>query len=244
MICKFCGVQSDIMSSNNSFMRGVRSIFHPGKESAGSLDIWGSLKIYYSIAIISTILTAIAIGIMYALGVYSRLGGGLHVFGIASVFSSSAPIISILSAAITIFIIVPISIFAMAIIYQLIGKNFLNAWRGTYEKTFAAAMFSVLPVTLFYWAISIPVLGLVFAFVFGIWDFVVLTIALASQHKIERTKSIIIVLVGAIFSIIIAMLVFSFFTAESFAAVLPSIPSTTVISPGNASIIPVGSAIP
>ncbi|MEM0201842.1 MAG: YIP1 family protein [Candidatus Micrarchaeaceae archaeon] len=233
------------MNRNNPFVKGIRSIFHPGKETAVSLDIWGSLKIYYSIAIISIVLTAIAIGIMSALGIYSSGISPLS-NGLFSMLRAGIPIISIVSAAIGIFIVIPILVFISAIIYQLIGKNFLNAWKGSYEKTFAAVMFGVLPVILFYWAVSIPIIGIFFAFIFGIWELVVLTIALSSQHKIERTKSVIVILVSTIFSIMLVVLVMVFFAIGMFGAIAPyAIPSSaSAIYPSNLSIISGGAGLP
>ena len=233
------------MNRNNSFAKGVRSVFHPGKETAAKLDIMGSLKIYYSVAIISIVLTAIIIGIMSALGI-SPSSVSPSTSSLFSALPISVSIISIMSAIVGIFIIVPILIFIMAIIYQLIGKNFLNAWKDSYEKTFAAAMFGVLPVILFYWAISIPIIGIFLAFIFTIWDFVVLTIALSSQHKIERTKSVIVILVGALFSITLAVLIMMFVAMGLFSAVSPYvIPSSThAIYPGNISIISGGAGLP
>ncbi|EQD48774.1 conserved hypothetical protein, membrane [mine drainage metagenome] len=231
------------MNSGNPLMKGIRSIFHPGRETSGSLDIWGSLKIYYSVAIISIILTAIVTGIMAMAGIYPSNGISPYSAGIASLLPASISTISIVSAVIGMLVVVPILLFIMAIIYQLIGRNFLNAWKGSYEKTFAAAMFGVLPAILFYWAMSIPIAGIVLAFIFSIWDFVVLTIALSSQHKIERTKSIIVVLVGAIFSITLAMLIMMFFAVGFFSAVGPHVIPTSTY-PGNVSIVSGGSALP
>ncbi len=233
------------MSNNNPFVKGVRSIFHPGKETSASLDIWGSLKIYYSVAIISIVLTAIAIGIMSIAGVHAgpAFSGSA---GIASMLSASLPLISLISAAIGIFIAVPILLFIMAIIYQLIGKNFLNSWKGGYERTFAATMFGVLPAIFFYWAISIPLIGIAIAFILGIWDFVVLAIALSSQHKIDRTKSVVVLLVSAIFSVLLVMLIIMFSAISAFSLVQPYIlpSSASIIYPANVSAIPIGAGLP
>lgn len=216
-------------------MKGVMAVFHPGKETAVNLDLWGSLKIYYSMAIISVVLAAIAITVMSALGIYSS--GGLNPFGrsIAAVMPVSIPVVSIVSAMIGIFVAVPIILFIVSIVYQLIGKNFLNAWKGGYEKTFAAVMFSLMPTLLFYWAISIPVIGVFLAFIFGIWSFVVLVIALSSQHHIERYKSVIVVLVSEILSIALVLILMMVFAFGIFSSVItsPLFPSNvTAITPG------------
>ncbi len=222
------------MKTSNPFVKGVMAVFHPGKETTVNLDLWGSLKVYYSMAILSIVLAAIAIAVMSALGIYS--GGGLNPFGrsIAAMMPVSIPIVSIVSAIIGIFVAVPIILFIVAIVYQLIGKNFLNAWRGGYEKTFAAVMFSLMPTLLFYWAISIPVIGIFLAFIFGIWSFVVLVIALSSQHRIERSKSVIVVLVGEIFSIALVLILMMVFALGIFSSMvtLPLFPSNiTAITP-------------
>lgn len=183
------------MGIYENITRGISSLTHPSSEGSKSLRISESLLIYYPIALISLIL---AIIVNYAYRSYS--GATTYMHG----FVAMHPI----ALAIVYLVAIPIGIFIDAAIYQLVGKYFLNAFKGAYSKTFAAYTFAIMPFLALYWIAQIPILIIPLDMLIAIWSMVILVIAIAAQHKIKRTDAVITVITAFALMCIIACFVF------------------------------------
>ncbi len=183
------------MGIYENIKRGISSLMHPSLASKGDLSISKSLSIYYPIAIISLIL---AIIVNYAYRSY-RSGAAY-----ANVSIAMHPIV----LAVIYLVAIPLSIFIDAAIYQIVGKHFLNAWKGAYSKTFTAYTFAIMPFLALYWIAQIPILIIPLDMLIAIWSMVILVIAIATQHKIKRTDAAITFITAVAFMFIIACFVF------------------------------------
>lgn len=181
------------------FKKGWKLLVSPSKEAKGNYSIGKSLKFYYTVAVFGFVFAAIVASLLMLAGspvstvLAQPLGTGL---GFALIW-----------LALLVFVMVPVGIFVNAAIYHLIGKFFLNAWKGLYNKTFAAATAAVAPITMLYWLFLFPVAGIVFAVIFGAWEAVILVIALSVQQKTTRVNAAVVL--GILAAIVIMALMFT-----------------------------------
>lgn len=184
---------------------GWNIMLHPGKATKKTLSVSEGLKYYYKLAIVPLVITII-IGIVVAVA-----------FPGISKTPSSNPLMSsygagslggagiVVAAIIGLLVANPIGILISSALLQLFGKHLFKAYKNDYEHTFTAyAKGGIVPSTMFYWLSSLPVIGVAFAAIFGIWSFIVAIIALANQQGITRWKSLGVVIgTGVIVYIII-----------------------------------------
>ncbi len=190
------------MNFGEDIRRGYSALLHPGSESKSAFSIWRALGFYYALTAIPFVLYVVIGYIMVKLGLIATL---------MPFYSSLSPIgvlpALLLTAILYFWILVPIGLFINAFIYQLIGKNFLRLWNGSYEKTFTAAMFGALPVMLFYWLVSIPVVNALYLGIMGVWGLIVLTVALSNQQKVKRIEAFWAMGVAVVLTLILVMIV-------------------------------------
>ena len=191
----------------------------PGKAAKKVHTLGEALKLYYIISVIPFILYLV-FGL--ALSAYVGVAAFNYLPIISAPGLTSTLSIAVVSSAILLFfILVPIGIAIDAFIFQLVGRFFLNAWKGQYPKTFTAVTFSVLPVVFFYWFLLLPGLNALYIIVVPIWAMVLLVISLASQQGITRLNSALVVFITTAIK-----LLFVFLVATSVFAFLGSIVAT------------------
>ncbi len=172
------------MNFGEDLKRGYSALLHPGSESKPAFSIGRTLGFYYELTAIPFVLYVVIGYIMASLGLNTTL---MPFYGS---FSSIGVLPALLLTAVLYFwILVPIGLFLDAVIYHLVGRNFLRLWNGNYERTFTAVMFGALPVMLFYWLVSIPVVNALYLGIMGVWGLVVLTVALSNQQKVKRIEA-------------------------------------------------------
>ncbi len=196
----------------------LRVIIAPGKNAKKALTVGSALKIYYEASIVP-LLFAIFIGVLLLdAGIQNitvPLIGSFAVFGMQAALA--------LAIIISMWVLVPIGLFINAFFYQIIGKRVLNAWNGAYEKTFAASMFGVLPQTMLYWLLAIPILSIIALAIIFVWNFIVLIIGLAVQQKTSRVNAFVAILATVISVMAIAMiLIFAATTLYMLPATVPA----------------------
>ncbi len=177
--------------------KGFSMLFNPSGDAKGNYSIGKSLKFYYTVAILSAIFAAIVFSVAYFAGASATsitLLMGAH----GSLY------IGLLLIALMLFVFIPIGIFIDSAIYQLVGRFFLKTFKSTYEKTFAAVAGAITPVTLLFWLLYIPFVGLGFAVLIGVWEFVLLVITLSVQQRTTRVSVAVTLLVAIAIMAIIA----------------------------------------
>lgn len=185
------------MGLYSNLKRGLASLVHPGAESSGKLGISKALGIYYPVAVVGLILALIvSYGYSYA---YHTAPTGY--------FSGSYGHAILLVALYL--VLMPIGIFIDAAIYHIVGKYFLNAWKGDYPKSFAAYTFGILPFVSLYWLAQVPLLKIPITLLIAVWSVVMIVIAFASQHKIRRVDAAVVVMVTFIAALVIVFLIIS-----------------------------------
>ena len=184
---------------------GWNIMLHPGKATKKTLSVSEGLKYYYRLAIIPLVIS-IVIGAIAAAALPGLAGSAstnplMSSYGLGAIGG-----VGIIAAAIVGLLIAnPIGMLISAALLQLFGKHLFKAYKNDYEHTFTAyAKGGIVPSTMFYWLSSLPVIGIAFAVIFGIWSFIVAIIALANQQGISRWKSLgVIIGTGVIVYIII-----------------------------------------
>jgi hypothetical protein len=212
-------------------------LWNPVKCSKRKLDLGGALKLYYTLAILPFIVYIVFGVVAASLGVSAG-------FGMSSPFHAFRPFVTSLSyfaviagAVVLFFIAIPLSIAIDALIYQLIGRMFLNVWKGKYEKTFTALMFGILPMLALLWLSFIPFLNAIFIVIAPIWTIIVFTAALSVQQNITKLNAFMTMLIKSLLVVLVLMLL-GLSVFASFAYIVGSlIPAGSLTGPiGNATV--------
>jgi hypothetical protein len=188
------------MGFSDRLRKGFRLLFNPSKEAKGNYGVKKSLKFFYSLAVLGFIFAAVIAAILYAAGV-----GQSNLMLFSSMQSTYSIYIIILGIALTMFVFEPVGLFINAALYQLVGRFFLKAWNGGYERTFAASAAAAVPAVLLMWLLLFPVAGVVFAAIVGVWGIVVLVIALSVQQRVTRLKALAVILVTLVIVVAVVM---------------------------------------
>ncbi|MCL4382082.1 YIP1 family protein [Candidatus Marsarchaeota archaeon] len=197
------------MEQKNKFASGFKTLFSPGKESSRKIDLVSAMKMYYSVAAFGFVVAVLVSVLVH------YYGGGLGIFH-SSLYNLSSilpgipylhAVLYIIMMAVLFFLLIPIGLFINAAIYHAVGKFFLKAWNGGYEKTFVAVVFGEMPALFLFWLMLLPFVKLFAVALICVWEFVILTIALASQHKVDRVKSFAALLATLFIIVAIALLV-------------------------------------
>ncbi len=183
-------------------------LWNPAKESKLNVDVLGALKFYYKAGILGMLIYWI-VGTML-------ISAGISIARYMPLIPYRPYLISYLSFAFLIFsgilyflILVPIGMIINSLVYHAVGKYLLEAWNGSYEKTFAAVAFSEIPLVLFFWIILLPFVR-IFMAIFAFWQIIILIVALSVQQRTSRTDAFVVILATLILSILFAILVMAF----------------------------------
>lgn len=186
---------------------GWKVYFHPSLLAKSRMSVGDALKFYYQNTVIPAIIFIIIGAAMILLGVSTY---GSTLFGGNAAFLAGIGAAAIVMGLMYFWILVPISIFINAFIYQLVGYNLLRIFDKNYDRSFAAVMFAELPMMLLYWVVAIPVVGIVALVVLSVWSIVVLIVSLASQHKIKRTDAVVAILAAMLLVFALTAVIFAF----------------------------------
>lgn len=179
------------MGFGDRLRKGFSMLFNPSKDAKGNYSVGKSLKFYYSVAILSAIFAAVVFSIAHF------AGAPPSAIPLAMAFGTAAPFyLGLVFIAVLMFVFVPIGMFIDSAIYHLVGRFFLKTFKHTYEKTFAGVAGALTPVSLLIWLLFIPVAGMGFAVLIGIWEFVLLVITLSVQQRTNRLVSAVTLLVA------------------------------------------------
>lgn len=180
-------------------------VWHPEKNAKRQLDFGSALKLYYTVAVLPFIAYIIVGSIMVWAGISTH--PATHLFysfrGLLSTLSYASVVIG---GILIFFVILPICIAIDSLIYQLVAKFFLNAWKGDYERTFSALVFALFPLLLLFWLSAIPFLNVFFIILAPVWSIVVLVIALSTQQKITRLNTLFIMIVKSLLVLMVLLL--------------------------------------
>ena len=177
----------------------------PGTTAKRSMRAGAALALYYKLSIIPFLIFC-AIGLLLANSLSSTLTPHMMLPFASSLIPYLGSLAIIGSAILFFWILIPISIAINSLIYQLVGRFFLNSLKGNYDKTFTALTFGIFPTALFYWLVLVPVLNVFYIVVASIWAIVVQVIALSAQHKITRLQAAGTIAATAVLVILVAVL--------------------------------------
>ena len=209
------------MGFAENIRRGYTSLLSPGSATKKHMSIMGALSFYYMLSIIPFVLFVAIGSLVLAANMNMNVLPFWSNFGYQFGLTTTSFLFLLLGGILYFWVFVPIGIFINALLYQLVGKFFLNIWRGTYDKTFTAAMFGVLPSMLFYWLMPIPIINIFYLAVFGVWSFVVFVIALANQQKVARMSAFL----GMLATVTIVVFATMIFMILLFVTAVPPLPA-------------------
>ncbi|VVB77115.1 Yip1 domain protein [uncultured archaeon] len=185
--------------------RSFRLLLRPSKESSGKMKLVDSLKFYYSASLIPLLLIMVV--------AFLRINYGPHINFIKlfpMAYSTSVTMgvgaVVVALALLYVWVLVPIGFFIDAAIYQVVGKNFLRLFKGSFENSFSAVTLGSMPMVLLGWLILVPGVNVLAFAVLPVWSLVVLIIALSAQQKITRLQAIGTMVVTAFLAFMTVML--------------------------------------
>jgi hypothetical protein len=165
---------------------GFNIMLHPKSATQKERKIGEALAFYYKLSIIPLVLD-----IILALAVPSASATGLS--ALPTGFLSG---LLVIGGILALLVIIPISLFVTAFIYQIFGKLF-KVFSNPYSNTFTATVYGIVPTILFYWLTPIP-LGSLVLIIFEIWAFIVTILAIANQQKTSALKAFAVIIVTGI----------------------------------------------
>ena len=196
---------------------GWKVYFHPSFLATSKMSVGDALKFYYQNTIVPAIIFIIIGAAMISLGISSY---GSTIFGGNAAFLAGIGAVAIVLGLVYFWVLVPISIFINAFIYQLVGYNLLKIFDKNYDRSFAAVMFAELPMMLLYWVVAIPIVGIAALVVLSVWSMVVLIVSLAAQHKVKRTDAVVAILAAMLLVFALTAVIFAFTYIFASAALL------------------------
>ncbi|MCL4388595.1 MAG: hypothetical protein M1564_04115 [Candidatus Marsarchaeota archaeon] len=196
---------------------GWKVYFHPSFLAKSKMSVGDALKFYYQNTIVPAIIFIIIGAAMISLGISSY---GSTIFGGNAAFLAGIGAVAIVLGLVYFWVLVPISIFINAFIYQLVGYNLLKIFDKNYDRSFAAVMFAELPMMLLYWVVAIPIVGIAALVVLSVWSMVVLIVSLAAQHKVKRTDAVVAILAAMLLVFALTAVIFAFTYIFASAALL------------------------
>jgi len=199
------------MTYVDDLKKGFAAVFSPVEGTRNGMDVIKALRFYYEFSLLPFIAFIIVASIMAHFG--AIMPSYVPFLSMLLYNPAFAEIAVIISAIVLFWIVTPIGFFINAAIYQVVGYNFLHAWKGDYAKTFSAVMFGSLPLLLFYWLVPVPILGVLALMVFAVWDIIVLVIALSNLQKLSRLAAIGVIFVSVAIVLVAVMILFALTTA-------------------------------
>lgn len=188
------------IKKTSSIKKAYDILFHPGKASEEKIKLSTAFKFYFKIAIIGFLIYALTGTVML------HFNYKIPHFSLLFSFFPNYFFDILISGIILFFILIPIGLIIDAAIYHLFGKFLLKAWNGNYSLTLNAAVFASVPALLLSWLLLIHYIKIIGILLIGIWEFVILIIALSGQQKTTRVNAFISVFASILFVILIAFL--------------------------------------
>jgi len=186
---------------------GLQAMLRPGEMTKKSMEVGEAYSFYYKatlLPLVAMIIVSLALaGAIAASPLGSLLGGVVGGGALASAIA--IPIL-------TIWVIIPISILIDGGLYHIFGR-WTGQFKGDFNKTLTATMFSFMPTTIFLFALIVPTsIGLFPLFI--IWDLIVLVLALQNQQKVGWNIAfgvvvITVAVIAAIIGIVLSVLAIS-----------------------------------
>lgn len=171
-------------------------VWNPEKYAKRQLNFGNALKLYYTLAVFAFIAYVVVGSLAVAAGAGVHAVSAPFPVSVLQSLVTSVSYVSVLWGGILLFfVVIPLGLAIYAVLYQIIAKHFLNIWKGTYDKTFAALVFGAFPSLLLYWLSVVPVFNAIFIILAPIWGFVVLVVALSAQQKVTRLNALLAVAV-------------------------------------------------
>lgn len=183
-------------------------VWNPGKYSKRKSDFGSALKLYYSLSLIPFLAYVVigAIAISMGIGAVSAMSTSPLAVAIAS-FATSVSYASLIGGAIVLFFIaIPVGLMINALVYQIVGKTFLNVWRGSYDKTFAALVYAVMPILLLMWLSVVPYMNSIFIVLAPLWSLVVFVTAMSAQQGITKLNVLVVGIVKSLLVVLVLTL--------------------------------------
>ncbi len=186
--------------------KGFDIMLGPSRHIPKSGGIAGTLKFYYKATFIPLLLA-----VVFAYFLHPTFPGFGMMNGYYALASFTLSMYLIL-LVIGVWVIIPVSSAVNAFVYHVVGKFFLNVWKGKYDATFNATLLSALPFALLVFLLPIPGIRALYLFFAVFWHMILLTIALAVLQKVKRMEALF-----ALFTTCVAALL-AFATAVPFFA--------------------------
>ncbi len=199
---------------------GFGVMLRPTENTKKTMDIGKAFGWYFRVTFIPLIaLIIVSLALVGALAASPVFG----VFG--STFATIGIVAAIIVPLVFLWALIPVTIFISAGLYHLVG-TWTKTFKGDFNKTFTATMFSKLPTMIFLWVLLIPATS-AFYVIFVVWELIVLLLALSNQQKIKWNVALgTVIITDVIVTAVLALLLTLFGIAINGAiagAVLPHI---------------------
>ena len=206
-------------------------VWDPAKYTKRKLNFGAAIRLYYMLAAVPFVAYVVLGLISVYLGLPSHRIGATHLLTPLYILFASSSYLSVIWGGIVLFfILLPIGMAIDAVVYQIIVKFFLNMWKGSYDTTFTALVYSSFPILLLLWLSVLPLFNSLFIIVAPIWSIVVLVIALSNQQNVTRLNALLaIVIKSALLIFVLALISVSIFSAAVY--VLSSVIPVSSIGP-------------
>ena len=207
------GITSDLKA-------GLQVMLHPGENTKKSMEVGEAYSWYFKATLIplaALIVVALVLASAFASSpIYSLIG--LHLFGLGIASAIVVPLLFV-------WVLIPVGILISAGLYHIVG-TWAGVFKGDFNKTLTATMFSKMPTTIFLFTAIVPAAA-AFYVLFAIWELIVLLIGLSNQQKLKWPVALgIVVMTVVIVAVIISLVVTVFaitFNNAIVNAVLPHI---------------------
>lgn len=207
------GITSDLKA-------GLQVMLHPGDNTKKPMEVGEAYSWYFKVTLIPLVALIIVALILTSAftssPIYSLIG--LHLFGIGIASAIIVPLLFV-------WVLIPVGILISAGLYHIVG-TWSGVFKGDFNKTLTATMFSKMPTTIFLFTAIVPAAA-AFYLLFAVWELVVLLLALANQQKVKwQTALGIVVMTVVIVAVVIGVVVTVFavtFNNAIVNAVLPHI---------------------
>lgn len=181
------------MSLLDDFKKGIDVSLHPDTGTKAKMTSSDALMMYYKFSVIPVIISVLIVLILGSL-IFHALQYTL--------FSWVTTIILVIFVAVYFWIMIPIGMLVIAVIYHVIGK-ILGFFKGSYSNTLTAVVYSNLLPAGVIWILIIPILGWLLMALIGLWSIYVLCMAFANQHKTTALKGFIVYVVPVILTVLL-----------------------------------------
>ena len=193
-----------VMELRERLEDGINVALHPEKATSVRRGVFDALEFYYYASAVPMIAGAAAVVLL-----------GVAIFGFSYFFFSSMPFYSIIAGAgmvvfvlalLALFvaymwILVPLSFFINAAIFQFFGRYVFRQFKREYSRTYSAIVYGSMPQTLLVFLLAIPFVNLMV----WLWGFVVLIVALSNQQKVSKARAFAVVMGSAVLLVLIAL---------------------------------------